>query len=151
MRLAALLLPLAALVTACDVGTTTECTVTDNGGRACVPSTAPQNTPITLRVRPNGCANACSGTVGFRCDVTVEGQRVKLAVQQEICLEQQNQPMPFGNQVQCAEACRIADPVDCAVPALAAGDYSVETVDDTTSLTLLVRATGDTQCAAPAM
>ena len=102
-------------------------------GRVCAPKTglplsafcvpdggAPAGLALTLMARENcgGCAQTST-----RCDVAVAGHDITLTLSGESCT------MPPGTA--CADVCRV-ETFTCAVPALAAGQYTVTGTGSTT-------------------
>ncbi len=120
-------------------------------GRLCVPKSdfpvadfcvpdggAPAGQALTLMARENcgGC-----GTSVDRCEVTVSGNQIQLALSGESC------SMPPGTA--CTLECRIGT-YSCPVPALAAGQYTVKGGTAANQI-LVVADGGTTSCAVPSL
>lgn len=139
-----------ALMMACGTTSQTECTSAPVEGNSCVPVAAAAGQPLVLRIRPTGCGNVCSGTVAYSCEVLLRGQTLTLAVEARTCITEERPvvPRPYVQTTDCATICMLPQPVDCQVPALAVGDYTVA-VPGAADKTLHVMATGQTECTAP--
>lgn len=107
----AALLPSALVSTACDKEPRCD-PATFEASDACTIPEARAGTPLRLQIREQ--CGSC-GDNPERCDVTVAGTKVTLAINGQRC----------EHEGACPAICRVST-FDCTVPALTAGDYTVE-------------------------
>ena len=82
--------------------------------RACVPGTAPANTPLTIEVDAEGCLG-CTDTLQ-PCKVTVSGSQINVVLDAQSCP---------AEGIACPAICMLPH-ATCAIPALPAGSYTIE-------------------------
>lgn len=126
---------LAAAVLVLAAGCSEVCETDDvRATNVCVPAQARADSPLTLQINLgcSGCRQIDSG-----CHAQVISNRIVLEGTRTTC----STP---GDMGVCTMACGI-DVVDCALPALAEGDYEV-IVGGAKHSVLAVRATGETRC-----